>query len=236
MPLEAGDEGKALARVTFGIKGTSMPSWGEFLPLDQRWDAIKYLIEAFRLGKPVTASVAGNGEVAADFATISPDNWTGEGHEISLSRGADVFFTYCATCHGSGGWGRRLRRREQPQRGPGRVPGGPVPQLPVLAGVGRGARQRDASVRPLPQRRGRLERRHVHAGTPPGGTGHQGSAVMPLGLWLLVGWMIFMALVGIAFIVWGWRKGQFRNIEEAKYKMLEDIEPQPWPRKKGGEA
>jgi cbb3-type cytochrome oxidase maturation protein len=59
---------------------------------------------------------------------------------------------------------------------------------------------------------------------------------MPLGLWLLVGWMIFMTLVGIAFIVWGWRKGQFRDIEEAKYKMLEDIEPQPWPRKKGGET
>jgi len=58
---------------------------------------------------------------------------------------------------------------------------------------------------------------------------------MPLGLWLLVGWMIFMVLVGIAFIVWGWRKGQFRNIEEAKYKMLEDNEPQPWTRKKRGE-
>ena len=59
---------------------------------------------------------------------------------------------------------------------------------------------------------------------------------MPLGLWLLVGWMIFMALVGIAFIIWGWRKGQFRNIEEAKYKMLEDNEPLPWPSKKGGET
>jgi cbb3-type cytochrome oxidase maturation protein len=59
---------------------------------------------------------------------------------------------------------------------------------------------------------------------------------MPLGLWLLAGWMIFMALVGIAFIVWGWRKGQFRDIEEAKYKMLEDNDPQPWPSKKGGET
>jgi len=59
---------------------------------------------------------------------------------------------------------------------------------------------------------------------------------MPLGIWLLVGWMIFMVLVGIAFIVWGWRKGQFRNIEEAKYRMLDESEPQPWPRKKEGEA
>ena len=57
---------------------------------------------------------------------------------------------------------------------------------------------------------------------------------MPLGIWLLVAWMILMALIGIAFLVWGWRKGQFRNIEEPKYRMLEDREPEPWPRKKRG--
>jgi cbb3-type cytochrome oxidase maturation protein len=60
--------------------------------------------------------------------------------------------------------------------------------------------------------------------------------MMPLGIWLLVVWMIFMALVGIAFILWGWRKGQFRNIEEAKYRMLEEDEPQPWPGRKGRES
>ena len=59
---------------------------------------------------------------------------------------------------------------------------------------------------------------------------------MALGLWLLVAWMILMALIGIAFIVWAWRTGQLRNIEEAKYRMLEDKEPEPWPREKGGAA
>jgi hypothetical protein len=29
-----------------------------------------------------------------------------------------------------------------------------------------------------------------------------------------------------------WRSGQFKNIEEAKYRMLEEIEPEPWPEKK----
>ena len=57
---------------------------------------------------------------------------------------------------------------------------------------------------------------------------------MSLGIWLLVAWMIFMVFIGIAFLVWGWRKGQFRNIEEPKYRMLEDREPEPWPRKKRG--
>jgi cbb3-type cytochrome oxidase maturation protein len=58
--------------------------------------------------------------------------------------------------------------------------------------------------------------------------------MMPLGLWLIVGWMILVALTGVAFFIWGWRTGQFRDIEEAKYRMLEEREPEPWPHQKGG--
>jgi nitrogen fixation-related uncharacterized protein len=56
--------------------------------------------------------------------------------------------------------------------------------------------------------------------------------MMPLGMWVVVGWMVFVILTGVAFLIWGWRTGQFRNIEEPKYRMLEDREPQPWPDKK----
>ncbi|MFL7795174.1 MAG: cbb3-type cytochrome oxidase assembly protein [Anaerolineae bacterium] len=58
--------------------------------------------------------------------------------------------------------------------------------------------------------------------------------MMPLGMWVVVGWMAFVALTGVAFLVWGWRRGQFRDIEEAKYRMLEEREPEPWPGRKGG--
>ena len=58
--------------------------------------------------------------------------------------------------------------------------------------------------------------------------------MMPFGLWVLVGWMILIPLIGILLFVWGWRSGQFRNIEEAKYRMLEDRDPEPWPGRKGG--
>jgi cbb3-type cytochrome oxidase maturation protein len=60
--------------------------------------------------------------------------------------------------------------------------------------------------------------------------------MMPLGMWVVVGWMLFVILTGLAFLVWGWRTGQFRDIEEPKYRMLEDREPQPWPdnKTKGG--
>ena len=125
VPLAAGDEGKALARVTFGIKGTSMPELGRVPPTGPALGRHQVpFVEAFRLGKPVTASVAGNGEVAADFATLSPDNWTGEGHVISLSRGADVFSTYCATCHGPGGDGQGYGDVNSPSGGPARFPAG----------------------------------------------------------------------------------------------------------------
>jgi cbb3-type cytochrome oxidase maturation protein len=53
--------------------------------------------------------------------------------------------------------------------------------------------------------------------------------MMPLGMWVVLGWMAFVILTGLAFLFWGWRTGQFRDIEEPKYRMLEDREPQPWP-------
>jgi nitrogen fixation-related uncharacterized protein len=60
--------------------------------------------------------------------------------------------------------------------------------------------------------------------------------MMPLGMWVVVGWMLFVVSTGVALLIWGWRTGQFREIEEPKYRMLEDREPQPWPdsKTKGG--
>ena len=52
---------------------------------------------------------------------------------------------------------------------------------------------------------------------------------MPLGLWIIFGWMVFVALGGMVMLIWGLLNGQFRDVEEAKYRMLEDREPQPWP-------
>ncbi len=57
--------------------------------------------------------------------------------------------------------------------------------------------------------------------------------MMPLGLWMVVGWMVVVTFSGVAFLVWGWKNGQFRNIEEAKYRMLEEKDPEPWPKRKG---
>ena len=58
--------------------------------------------------------------------------------------------------------------------------------------------------------------------------------MMPLGLWAFVLWMVFVTLTGVIFLIWGWRTGQFRNVEEAKYRMLEEREPEGWPAREGG--
>jgi cbb3-type cytochrome oxidase maturation protein len=57
--------------------------------------------------------------------------------------------------------------------------------------------------------------------------------MMPLGMWVVVGWMAFVVLTGIGFLIWGWKRGQFQDIEEAKYRMLEEREPEPWSGQKG---
>ena len=54
---------------------------------------------------------------------------------------------------------------------------------------------------------------------------------MILGVWLIVMWMAFMVLVSGLLFAWGWRSGQFSDIEASKYRMLEDRDPEPWPRK-----
>jgi mono/diheme cytochrome c family protein len=98
-------QGEHLAKVTFGIQDTAMPSWGEFLPEDQRWDVIKYLMDTFMVGKPLESSGYVPGQVAADFVTLSKDNWTGEGHVISAENGGTLYQTYCSSCHGATGEG-----------------------------------------------------------------------------------------------------------------------------------
>ncbi len=52
---------------------------------------------------------------------------------------------------------------------------------------------------------------------------------MPLGLIVFVAWMMFMVITTAAFFYWGWKEGQFNDIEEPKYRMMIDRELAPWP-------
>jgi cytochrome c oxidase cbb3-type subunit 2 len=122
--MQMSQQGQAehLAKVTFGIQDTAMPSWGEVMPLNDRWDAIKYLMATYMMGKPVTDSVYGDGAVAATFVTLSQDNWLAEGHVISSTHGADLYQTYCSTCHGEDGQGNGPGTEGNPSGSPAPFP------------------------------------------------------------------------------------------------------------------
>lgn len=56
---------------------------------------------------------------------------------------------------------------------------------------------------------------------------------MTLGVVALIAGMAVIAVIALAFLIWGIRNGQFKNVEEAKYNIIEDKEPQPWPHQEG---
>jgi mono/diheme cytochrome c family protein len=115
-------ESELFARVTFGIQNTAMPTWGEFLPERQRWDAVRFVLDAFVDGRPTMSSLYGSGGTAANVITLSPDDWTGAGNVISATHGADLFAAYCATCHGDKGQGDGAGVANLPSGGPAPYP------------------------------------------------------------------------------------------------------------------
>jgi cytochrome c553 len=99
-----------------------MPVWGEWLPFEQRWDAVRYLMSAFMMGKPLTESVYGSGQVPASFVTVSSQVYIDEGHTISETLGMTLFNQYCVTCHGENGQGDGPGTKGNASQGPAAYP------------------------------------------------------------------------------------------------------------------
>lgn len=115
-------QGEHLVKVTFGIQNTAMPTWGEWMPATDRWDAIKFLMASFMSGKPVTESVYNNGEIASDFVLMSSDVYKSEGHTINPENGGPLYKQYCATCHGEDFQGNGPGTKDSASKGPAAFP------------------------------------------------------------------------------------------------------------------
>jgi cytochrome c oxidase cbb3-type subunit 2 len=100
------------ARLTYGLRNTAMPSWGEWLPIASRWNDIRYIEEAFVQGslqpndQEVLASALEDGATPANYITVSRDLWLGEGHVFSDTNGLNVYGQYCTPCHADNGQGK----------------------------------------------------------------------------------------------------------------------------------
>jgi mono/diheme cytochrome c family protein len=70
------------------------------------------------MGKPVTSSAYGNGQVPASYATVSSDVFVSEGHSISEDHGQELYTQYCVTCHGENGQGDGPGTQNNASKGP----------------------------------------------------------------------------------------------------------------------
>jgi hypothetical protein len=60
---------------------------------------------------------------------------------------------------------------------------------------------------------------------------------MLFGLQIVVGWMAFVTLFGLALLGWGLLSHQFDDIEDTKWIPFEERDPAPWPsRRSTGEV
>ena len=103
-------DGEWLSRVSFGLQNSAMPTWGEWIPLQNRWNVIayiqKYITNAAKGGvAEVIPSVFNGGAVAVNYAQTSTDLWESEIQKLDLQNGADQYTKYCTGCHGVDGKG-----------------------------------------------------------------------------------------------------------------------------------
>ena len=123
-PVAQQSEGNYLVKLTFGIHNSAMPTWGEWLPESDRWDAVKYIMQSFITGQPSADSVYQEGQISSEFLLLSSDVYLSEGHTINTDNGQPLYAQYCATCHGDTGLGDGPGTLDNASVGPAPFPAG----------------------------------------------------------------------------------------------------------------
>ncbi len=105
-------EGDWFSRVSLGLRDSAMPSWEEWMPEQERWNAISYIQKYILVAEPsgkgtIMPSVwqSNGGKVDNQFITLSQSDWTDEGNFIDPKVGEFLYSQYCASCHGDKGAG-----------------------------------------------------------------------------------------------------------------------------------
>ncbi len=98
-------EGEYQSKLSFGIKDSAMPAWGEFLPQGERWDDVRFVLDSFLTGKKVTTSQHVPGALPTQYVRTDTGIFQSEIATIDPAAGKPVYERYCASCHGAGGTG-----------------------------------------------------------------------------------------------------------------------------------
>jgi len=128
-------DGITFSKITNGMKVSAMPTWGEFLNTQMRWNDVKFLKDSFTIGIPAASNQShyGKGDVPLPYVRTDTGIFQDEIATIVPDDGKPVYEKYCVTCHGAKGQGD----------GPGakNLPGGPPApfaknmSLPYIFGV-----------------------------------------------------------------------------------------------------
>lgn len=100
-------DGITFSKITFGMRDTAMPIWGEFLNIKMRWEDVKYVKDSYTVGLPAesNASHYGSGAVPIPYVRAATGIFESEIATIVPAAGAPVYDKYCSTCHGAKGEG-----------------------------------------------------------------------------------------------------------------------------------
>lgn len=105
-PMTQKMQAELFARISFGVKDTAMPAWGEWLRVDERWNDVAFIMQSFMQGKGVNKSVFGNGAVPDEYVRTDVGIYTDElGNAPDPKNGKKLYDTHCANCHGPKGAG-----------------------------------------------------------------------------------------------------------------------------------
>jgi cbb3-type cytochrome oxidase cytochrome c subunit/cytochrome c553 len=120
---EANPHDVLMSKLSFGIKDTAMPTWFEWLPFDQRWDLVKYIVETYQKpGVRGGQSTMKSGQLPADYLTYDNGIYEEEGNTVSASDGKRLYGRFCSTCHGKDGSGNGPGLKDLASDGPAPFP------------------------------------------------------------------------------------------------------------------
>ncbi|PKQ37800.1 MAG: hypothetical protein CVT59_05905 [Actinobacteria bacterium HGW-Actinobacteria-1] len=98
-------EGEYQSKLSFGIKDSAMPTWGEFLSQKERWNDVRFVLDSFLTGKKVTTSQHKPGALPTEYVRTDTGIFQGEIATIDPAAGKPIYERYCQPCHAADGKG-----------------------------------------------------------------------------------------------------------------------------------
>lgn len=111
-----------MAKLSYGIEDTAMPPWLEWMPFNQRWALVKYIVDTFQKGVPGGQSLFDPNTLPAQYVTYDNGIYEEEGNKISVSNGKTIFMRFCSSCHGANGAGNGPGLKDLASDGPAPFP------------------------------------------------------------------------------------------------------------------